>query len=242
MYTILKMLTGYFIIFSLNCTIISSNINLPPNSVVLTFDDGPNSIMGITDSLLSVLKKHQIKAHFCLVGENVEKSPEIVKRIISDGHNVVNHGYDDKLTLFKSGKIMLADMDRWVHRIEQVIDSTSFSCQYYRPSYGIYKPSLNKLLSEKKLKILPISFYAFDAQCKPDEKFKVLETTLKKLRKHKGGVIVLHDGRDSYTKLREELGKNPDGSYNRRWVPEITDSLITILERENYHFILLNKK
>jgi peptidoglycan/xylan/chitin deacetylase (PgdA/CDA1 family) len=227
-------------IFSLNCTIISSKINLPPYSVVLTFDDGPNSIEGITDSLLSVLKKHQVKAHFCLIGENVEHSPEIVRKIFTDGHKIVNHGYDDKSTLFKSDEIMQADMEKWVQSIDRAVDTASFSYRYFRPAYGIYKPSLNKLLSRRGLKIIPISFYAFDAQRKPNEKFKVLKTTLKNIRKCKGGVIVLHDGRDSHTKLRKELDSNPEGPYNRKWVPEITDSLITILERENYHFILLN--
>jgi peptidoglycan/xylan/chitin deacetylase (PgdA/CDA1 family) len=222
------------------CTIESNKIPLPLYSVVLTFDDGPNSVDGITDSLLSVLKKHQVKAYFSLIGENVENSPGVAKRVFNDGHCIVNHGYDDKLTLFKSRKRMLADMEKWVNSIDQAIDTSSFSYQYFRPSYGIYWPSLKKMLTEKGLKILPVSFYAFDAETKPADKIKVLNTTLKKLRKKKGGVIVLHDGRDSYIKLREKLSQDSNGTYNRKWIPEITDSLITILNRENYHFVLMN--
>jgi peptidoglycan/xylan/chitin deacetylase (PgdA/CDA1 family) len=208
--------------------------------VVLTFDDGPNSMNGTTDSLLSVLKKHQVQAYFSLIGENVEKTPDVVKSVFNDGHCIVNHGFDDKLTLFKSRERMQADIKKWENCICQAIDTSSFSYQYFRPSYGFYWPSLKKVLTEKDLKILPISFYAFDAESKPADKIKVLNTTLKKLRKKKGGVIVLHDGRDSFTKLREKLSQDPNGSYNRKWVPEITDSLITILKKENYHFVLMN--
>jgi peptidoglycan/xylan/chitin deacetylase (PgdA/CDA1 family) len=179
----LMLLISSLSVISFNCTIESNKIPLPPYNVVLTFDDGPNSMNGITDSLLSVLKKHQVKAYFSLIGENIEKSPDIAKRVFNDGHCIVNHGYDDKLTLFKSSKRMQSDMEKWVNCINLAIDTSSFSYQYFRPSYGFYWPSLKKMLTEKGLKILPISFYTFDAETKPADKIKVLNTTLKKLRK-----------------------------------------------------------
>ncbi len=231
-----------YLLFSIlcifNCTIITSNSKLPPYSVVLTFDDGPNSVDGITDSLLNVLKKHEVDAHFSLIGENVSGNYGVVKRMLRDGHDIVNHGYDDQLTLFKSCATISSDMQRWHEQITSALDTTESTCRHFRPSYGIYHPALKKLLSEKGLNVLPITFYAYDAQVRPDRKRCVLENTLKKLRKAKGGIIVLHDGRDSQKRLKKKLKTDPDCAYNRRWVPEITDSLITILKRENYRFVL----
>lgn len=201
-----------------NCTILTSNTKLPPYSVVLTFDDGPNGVDGITDSLLNVLEKHNVEAHFSLIGENVAGNYEVVKRMLRDGHDIVNHGYDDQLTLFKSRAKISSGMQKWHEQITSALDTTMFTCRHFRPSYGIYRPALKKLLSEKGLKILPITFYAYDAQVKPDRKWCVLKNTLKK--------------------LKEKLKRDPECTYNRRWVPEITDSLITILKRENYRFLL----
>lgn len=222
----------------INCTILTSNTKLPPYSVVLTFDDGPNGVDGITDSLLNVLKKHKVEAHFSLIGENVAGNYEVVRRMLREGHDIVNHGYDDHLTLFKNRVKISSDMQKWREQITSALDTTEFTGEYFRPSYGIYRPALKKLLSENGMRILPITFYAYDAQVRPDSKRNVLKNTLKKLRKARGGIIVLHDGRDSQKKLQEKLKKDPDCTYNRRWVPEITDSLITILKRENFRFVL----
>lgn len=62
------------------------------NSVYLTFDDGP--IPEVTPWVLDELKKHNAKATFFCIGENIEKHPEIFKRIISEGHSVGNHTFN----------------------------------------------------------------------------------------------------------------------------------------------------
>lgn len=58
----------------------------------LTFDDGPNP--EYTPWLLDVLKKHGVKATFFLVGGNVDKYPELTKRIYDEGHIIGNHTYN----------------------------------------------------------------------------------------------------------------------------------------------------
>jgi hypothetical protein len=103
----------------------------------------------------------------------------------------------------------------------------------------VYQKRLLKILASKEMKILPITFYAFDAQKGPQGKFDVLNSTIKKIRKSNGGIIVLHDGRDSQQKLLTQLFTHTNGPYNRQWIPEIVDSLITVLKKENYQFLLL---
>ncbi|MGC4807580.1 polysaccharide deacetylase family protein [Micromonospora sp. DT233] len=61
----------------------------------LTFDDGPNPVD--TPRLLDVLRRHRVTAVFCLWGDHVEAHPEVVRRIVADGHVLGNHGmrHDD---------------------------------------------------------------------------------------------------------------------------------------------------
>lgn len=59
--------------------------------IALTFDDGPHPVY--TPQILDILKENGIKATFFIIGENAEKYPEIVERIIDEGHEVGNHTY-----------------------------------------------------------------------------------------------------------------------------------------------------
>ncbi len=74
--------------------------------IALTFDDGPHPTY--TPQILDILKANDIKATFFVIGENAEKHPDIVKRIIAEGHEIGNHTYshphlkkigDEELTL-----------------------------------------------------------------------------------------------------------------------------------------------
>jgi peptidoglycan-N-acetylglucosamine deacetylase len=58
----------------------------------MTFDDGPSA--EYTPRLLDLLKARHLKATFFLIGQNVQAHPELVRRIIADGHEVGNHTWD----------------------------------------------------------------------------------------------------------------------------------------------------
>ena len=62
------------------------------NAVYLTFDDGP--IPEVTPWVLDELKKHNAKATFFCIGENIKKHPEIFRRILAEGHSVGNHTFN----------------------------------------------------------------------------------------------------------------------------------------------------
>lgn len=60
--------------------------------IALTFDDGPHPVD--TPALLDVLARHRARATFFLVGRSVERHPEVVRRIVEDGHAIGNHSWD----------------------------------------------------------------------------------------------------------------------------------------------------
>lgn len=81
-----------------------------PKTMYLTFDDGPSEEN--TNRVLDILKERDIKATFFLVGENVRKHPEVVQRIIEEGHTIGihcdNHDY----------KTVYASVDSFVQDFE----------------------------------------------------------------------------------------------------------------------------
>lgn len=86
----------------------------------LTFDDGPDP--KYTPRLLDLLGKHDARASFFLIGKNIERHPEVVARIVAEGHLIGNHSYShphfDQLGLNEQlGEIdrtdkLLRDFDR----------------------------------------------------------------------------------------------------------------------------------
>lgn len=82
-----------------------------PKTMYLTFDDGPSGEN--TGRVLEVLRERDIKATFFLVGENVEKHPEIARQIVAQGHAVGIHcNSHDYNTLYESVESYVADFEK----------------------------------------------------------------------------------------------------------------------------------
>ncbi|MEP6925263.1 MAG: glycosyltransferase [Pyrinomonadaceae bacterium] len=59
--------------------------------VALTFDDGPDAEW--TPQILDILKQEDVKAAFFIVGENGQTNPDLMKRIVAEGHDIGNHSF-----------------------------------------------------------------------------------------------------------------------------------------------------
>ncbi|MEH0935972.1 polysaccharide deacetylase family protein [Micromonospora psammae] len=65
--------------------------------VALTFDDGPHP--QYTPQVLDVLREFQVRATFCVVGENARNHPDLVRAIVADGHTLCNHSWNHDVML-----------------------------------------------------------------------------------------------------------------------------------------------
>jgi peptidoglycan-N-acetylglucosamine deacetylase len=144
----------------------------------LTFDDGPDP--SSTPYLLYVLEKYDIRALFFCSGSSVEKYPELVKRIVSQGHKIGNHGYYHPDGWKTSTVKYLAD-------IEKSASLTSY--KLFRPPFGHLTVSQYKRLIETyKIVFWDIMAYDFDIKFGGRGSLKILKKLLRP-----GSIIVLHD-------------------------------------------------
>ena len=90
-----------------------------PRTMYLTFDDGPSA--ECTDKVLDVLEEKDVKATFFLIGEYVEKYPEVARRIVEEGHTIGIHCYrHDYGVLYASKESFLEDFQKAYDVIYQV--------------------------------------------------------------------------------------------------------------------------
>jgi len=88
--------------------------------VYLTFDDGPNK--DNTDKILDILEKEKIHATFFLMGKNIEKNPDIVKRIYEDGDAIGLHSYShDYKKLYRSPRAYTDELEKTEELIYNII-------------------------------------------------------------------------------------------------------------------------
>lgn len=159
--------------------------------IFLTFDDGP--IPDVTPWVLNTLKRHGIQATFFCVGANIEKNPDIFKRILDEGHQVANHTYDHLNGWKHKDKVYLSN----VERCEQLTGTRLF-----RPPYGRGKRSQYKALKEKGYQVVTWDVLSgdFDTRLAPD---KCLRGVLKHTRN--GSIVVFHDNIKAVPRLEYVL-------------------------------------
>ncbi len=157
--------------------------------VYLTFDDGPHP--SITPWILDELKKHAFKATFFCVGENVQRYPEIFKRILDEGHAVGNHTMRHESALKVTKEVYLES----IRQASLLIDSSLF-----RPPYGKITPSLINVL-KKDYHIVLWSWLSYDY----DVKIPIEKIIQKANRIQSGDILVLHDNQKLKERQKELL-------------------------------------
>lgn len=167
------------------------------NEIALTFDDGPHPEN--TAKILDILAKYNIKATFFLIGENVEKYPDLVRRISNEGHSIGNHSYYQKSNFgFLSAKKVKEALLNTEKTIETIIGKKT---KLFRPPYGVTNPNIAKAVRELEYKTIGWSLRSYDTKAKQPE--KLLAKLKKKMKK--GDIILLHDYSNSTVNILEKF-------------------------------------
>lgn len=185
----------------------------------LTFDCGYEN--GNTEPILDALKKHDAKGTFFVVGHFLETAPEMVQRMVDEGHAVGNHTYHhlDMPTISEMEKFQ-EEMDGVADKFEE-ITGTKLS-PYYRPPQG--KCNENNLKMAQELGYCTI-FWSLahvdwnqDSQPGYDESIQKLTS-----RVHPGAIVLLHNTSKTNGEILDELlTKWEEMGYSFRPLSELT--------------------
>jgi peptidoglycan/xylan/chitin deacetylase (PgdA/CDA1 family) len=99
--------------------------------IAMTFDDGPSAEN--TPRLLEMLKQRNIKATFFLIGQNVASNPDLVRRILAEGHEIGNHSWTHPQLSKLSDQRVSFEITKTQDAIK---DASGFTPTLLRPPYG----------------------------------------------------------------------------------------------------------
>lgn len=169
--------------------------------IYLTFDAGYEN--GNTPAILDALKKHHVPATFFVVGNYISTSPDLVKRMVAEGHTVGNHTYHhpdmSKISTQESFAKELGDL-------EALYQETTGQpmTRFYRPPQGKYSESNLKMASDLGYHTFFWSLAYVDWY---EDKQPTKEEAFKKLlgRIHPGAIVLLHSTSKTNGEILDEL-------------------------------------
>jgi peptidoglycan-N-acetylglucosamine deacetylase len=116
-----------------------SHLSTGTSSVALTFDDGPDPVQ--TPRLLKLLAQQHTHATFCLIGQNVQRHPELVRQIVAGGNTLCDHTWSHSLTIGKHPEAAIrADLARTNAAIRKAAPGAKIA--YFRAPGGNFTPRL----------------------------------------------------------------------------------------------------
>lgn len=100
----------------------------------LTFDDGPGPYTG---TLLDLLRQRATHATFFVLGKHVRQHPDLIRRMVAEGHEVENHSWDHPDMRHLDSMAQVREIDD----TERLLQSLGVRSHFFRPPYGSYDKS-----------------------------------------------------------------------------------------------------
>lgn len=183
-------------------------------ALALTFDDGPSNE---TPRFLDLLADWEVRATFFVCGANVERRPDVARRVVAEGHEIANHTQNHPCLLGLPANRVYEEVARAQAAIE---DATGVSPVSFRPSFGIRAPALRPVLEE--LGLLAVQWTVIGN----DWKWPANRIAARVLNgAGPGGVLCLHDGH----------GARP--TADRQQTLDAVTQVLPVLRQRGYEFV-----
>lgn len=172
--------------FSNNRIAIISKGSTTEKIIALSFDDGPHP--KYTVQILDLLEEYDIKATFFVLGMHAESFPDIIRRQVSEGHEVGNHSYSHVNMRKASKKIIKEEFEK----TQDIIYSISnIRPKLFRPPYGNYNDEVIKVVSSDDSSVVLWTFYQDSKDWSNPGVDVIVNTTISKIQN--GDIILFHD-------------------------------------------------
>lgn len=177
--------------------------------IAITFDDGPHA--KVTDQILSILQKYDVKATFFVIGLNVVQHPDIVAKANEHGHEIANHSWSHKNLTKLTPEQLHTEIDQTNEAINEAIGKYPTA---YRPPFGATNADVRKEIA------LTSVLWNIDTM---DWHHKTPAKTLAnvKAQAKDGGILLMHD---IYQESADAL-----------------ESVIIYLKKEGYEFVKISE-
>ena len=160
-------------------------------AVYLTFDDGP--IPEVTPKVLAILDRYGVKATFFMVGENIDKHPEVFRQVVEAGHAIGNHTYNHLKGWYTPYNEYIANVDKFPKETK-----------LFRPPYGKATFRQRRALHKKGYRLIywDILTRDYDPTRTPEQMLKQIQRNVRP-----GSIINFHDSLKSNERMLEVLPK-----------------------------------
>ena len=169
--------------------------------IYLTFDAGYEN--GNTEPILEALKKHNVSATFFVVGHYLESAPELIKRMVEEGHTVGNHTYHHPdMSQISDTASFQKEMDGVAELFKKITGQEMV--KFYRPPQGKYSETNLQMAKEMGYhtffwSLAYVDWYQDEQPTKEEAFDKLLG------RIHPGAVVLLHSTSQTNGEILDEL-------------------------------------
>lgn len=154
--------------------------------IALTIDDGPHPVW--TPQVLALLARLDLRATFCMIGQNVAAHPDLVRQVLDGGHQIANHTYTHPMNL---ATMSPAQVDRQLQRTTEVVTRAGGAAPtLFRAPGGAWSHTILTSASAAGMRALDWSVDTRDWS-RPGVAH-IVDVLLTKT--HPGSIILDHDG------------------------------------------------
>ncbi len=212
-------------------------LGLPTDRVFLSFDDGPNLDGSTSLELLDVLKARDVRACFCVIGDHVRVAPGHIRRVVDEGHWLVNHFATHRRPSILAADSIDTELDGCDEAIAEAVGWPGAHCTTVRPPYGLVTPALIRVIGRRGLRLMPLTSYQNDHVFGPADAETIVNRVVGRAVRDRGGIFVLHEDRFARRTIDDREHNDSRSGYNRTWVPGAVDQIIRRVREHGLEFL-----